>query len=59
MVSSIQDKIRFDAMSCKDEDMRNMLLAIADALDKGASLEECRDKLKEILDTRSDAPQAP
>ena len=46
-------------MSCKDEDMRNMLLAIADALDKGASLEECRDKLKEILDTRSDAPQAP
>jgi hypothetical protein len=56
---SISDKIRFDAMSCKNENTRKTLLAIADALDKGYSLEECIYDLKKVLDASSDTLQAP
>ena len=56
---TIQDKIRFDALSCKDENTRKTLLAIADALDNGKSLEECIEDLKKVLATRSDAPRSP
>ena len=56
---TIQDKIRFDALSCKDENTKKTLLAIADALDNGKSLEECISDLKDILDARFDALQAP
>ena len=45
---SISDKIRFDAMSCKDENTRKTLFAIADALDKGYSFEECLEIIKRV-----------
>ena len=51
---TIQDKIRFDALSCKDEKTRKVLLEIAEALDKGYSLEDCAELLKKVLDNKGD-----